>query len=284
MPARALWSGSITFGLVNVPVRVYSAVHEHKLQFHLVHEPDDGPIGYEKICKLEDKPVPNDEIVKAFEFKKGELVHLTDEDFDAVRVEGQHTIELEDFVPYDEIDPTFFAHTYLVAPEEGAEKTYALLVRAMEKSSLAAIGKFVMRNRQYLGCLRVRGKALTLEQMHFADEVDPPAGVIPSRLPAVPSRELDMALDLISAFTGKWQPEKYKDTYTAELRKVVRAKVQGKEVHAAAEPEQETPPDLMEALRASVEQRRGSSRRQTRRGAARNGSAAKRKARSTSRR
>ena len=114
MPPRALWSGSITFGLVNVPVRVYTAVHEHKLQFHLVHEPDDGPIGYEKICKLEDKPVSNDEIVKAFEYRKGELVHLTDEDFEAVQVEGQHTIELEDFVPYDEIDPTFFAHTYLV--------------------------------------------------------------------------------------------------------------------------------------------------------------------------
>jgi DNA end-binding protein Ku len=254
MPPRSLWSGSISFGLVNVPVRVYSAVHEHKLQFHLVHEKDDGPIGYEKVCKLEDKPVSNDEIVKAFEYKKGELVHLTDEDFKAVQVEGQRRIELEDFVPYDEIDPTFFAHTYLVAPDEGAEKTYALLARAMEESGLAGIGKFVMRNRQYLGCLRVRGKALTLEQMHFADEVDPPESVIPDRLPTVPSKELDMALNLISAFSGKWQPEKYKDTYTVELRKVVRAKVQGKEVHRAPEPEDEAPPDLMEALRASVEQ------------------------------
>jgi DNA end-binding protein Ku len=259
MPPRSLWSGSITFGLVNVPVRVYSAVHEHKLQFHLVHEKDDGPIGYEKVCKLEDKPVSNDEIVKAFEYKKGELVHLTDEDFKAVQVEGQRTIELEDFVPYDDIDPTFFAHTYLVAPGDGAEKTYALLVRAMEESGLAGIGKFVMRNRQYLGCLRVRGKALTLEQMHFADEVDAPEGVIPDRLPTVPGKELDMALNLISAFSGKWQPEKYKDTYTAELRKVVRAKVQGKEIHRAPEAEEETPPDLMEALRASVAQvQRGS--------------------------
>jgi DNA end-binding protein Ku len=267
-PPRSLWSGSITFGLVNVPVRLYSAVHEHKLQFHLVHEKDDGPIGYEKICKLEDKPVSGDEIVKAFEYKKGELVHLTDEDFKAVQVEGQRTIELEDFVPYDDIDPTFFAHTYLVAPDDGAEKTYALLVRAMEESGLAGIGKFVMRNRQYLGCLRVRGKALTLEQMHFADEVDPPEGVIPDRLPSVPGKELDMALSLISAFSGKWEPEKYKDTYTAELRKVVRAKVQGKEVHRAPEPEEEGPVDLMEALRASVEQvqsrsRRGSTKRKT---------------------
>ena len=245
MPPRSLWSGSITFGLVNVPVRIYSAVREHKLHFHLVHARDDGPIGYQKICKLDDKPVPNDEIVKAFEHKKGELVHLTD----------------EDFVPYDDIDPTFFAHTYLVAPGDGGEKTYALLVRAMEKSGLAGIGKFVMRNRQYLGCLRVRGKTLTLEQMHFADEVAPPAGVIPDRLPSVSGRELDMALDLISAFSGKWEPKKYKDTYAAELRKVVRAKVQGKEVHRTAEPEPEEAPDLMAALRASVEHAQGKSRK-----------------------
>jgi DNA end-binding protein Ku len=165
---RALWSGSIAFGLVNVPVRIYGAVHEHKLQFHLVHEKDDGPIGYQKVCKLEDKPVANDEIVKAYEFKKGEVVHLTDEDFEAVQVEGQHTIDLQDFVPYEDIDPTFFAHTYLVGPQDGAEKTYALLVKAMAESGLAGIGKFVMRSRQYLGCLRVREGTLTLEQLHSA--------------------------------------------------------------------------------------------------------------------
>src|SRR5439155_12632001 len=141
----------------------------------LVHEKDDGPIGYEKVCKLEDKRVSNDEIVKAYEYEKGEFVRLTDEDFEAVQVEGQHMIDLQDFVPYEQIDPTFFAHTYLVGPQDGAERPYALLVRAMEESGLAAIGKFVLRNRQYLGCLRVRDGALTLEQMYFADEVDAPA-------------------------------------------------------------------------------------------------------------
>ena len=122
MAARALWTGSIAFGLVNVPVRLFSAVHEHKLQFHLVHENDDGPIGYEKVCKLEDKPVDERRDRQGLRDTKGKLVHLTDEDFEAVQVEGQHTIELEDFVPYDEIDPTFFAHTYLVGPQDGAEK------------------------------------------------------------------------------------------------------------------------------------------------------------------
>src|SRR5207253_3887444 len=139
---RSIWTGSISFGLVNVPVRVYTAVHAHKLQFHLVHEKDDGPIGYEKVCKLEGKPVSDDEIVKAYEVSKGKVVHVEDEDFEAAQVEGARTIELQDFVPYEEIDPTFFAHTYLVSPQDGAEKAYALLVRALEDSGLAGIGKF----------------------------------------------------------------------------------------------------------------------------------------------
>src|SRR3954447_25564751 len=257
MAPRALWTGSIAFGLVNVPVRLYTAVHEHRLQFHLVHEKDDGPIGYEKVCKLEGKPVASDEIVKAYEFEKGKFVQLTDEDFEAVQVEGVHTVELTDFVPYDDIDPTFFAHTYLVGPQEGAEKTYALLVRAMTESGLAGIGKFVMRNRQYLGCLRVRDKTLILEQLHFADEVDPPAKIVPDRLPAVSDRELGMALELIEGFSGKWQPKKYKDTYTAALEKVIRAKQAGKEIHRAPEVEPEELPDLFEARRESVRQQRG---------------------------
>jgi len=261
MAPRALWTGTITFGLVNVPVRIYSAVHQHKLDFHLVHEKDDSPIGYQKICKLEEKPVPNDEIVKAYEFKKGEFVQLTDEDFEAVQVEGQHSIDLVDFVPYEDIDPAFFAHTYLVGPQDGAEKTYALLVRAMEESGLAGIGKFVMRSRQYLGCLRVREGTLTLEQLYFADEVDPPAGIVPNRLPSVAKKELDMALTLIDGFAGEWKPEKYEDTYTEALRDVVKAKRRGKDVHELREPvDEEAPPDLMEALRLSIEQSQKSRR------------------------
>ena len=254
MAARALWTGSISFGLVNVPVRVFGAVREHKLHFHLVHEKDDGPIGYEKFCKLEDKPVDSDEIVKAFEYTKGKLVHLTDKDFEAVQVEGQRTFDLEDFVPYDEIDPTFFAHTYLVGPQDGAEKPYALLVRAMTDSQLAGIGKFVMRNRQYLGCLRVRDRTLILEKLHFADEVKAPAGVVPSRLPAVSRRELELAREIVQGLAGTWRPEKYRDSYTKALRALVKKKVAGHDVHAAVEPEEGEPVDLMEALRLSVEQ------------------------------
>src|SRR5207248_3446829 len=153
---RSLWSGSITFGLVNAPVRIYSAIEEHKLHFRLLHTKDDSPIGYEKICKKEGKPVADDEIVKAFEYAKGKYVYMEDEDFEAARVEGARTIDIADFVPYEDIDPIFFAKTYYVGPEEGAERVYSLLAQAMEESGLAAVAKFVMRDRQHLGVLRVR--------------------------------------------------------------------------------------------------------------------------------
>jgi DNA end-binding protein Ku len=257
---RALWSGAITFGLVNVPVRLYSAVSEHKLHFTLVHEKDESPIGYQKICKREDKPVPDKEIVKAFEFRKGEYVHLDDEDFAAARVEGYKAIDITDFVPSEQIDPIFFAHTYYVGPQDGAQKVYSLLVRAMEDSDLVAIAKFVMRDRQYLGALRVRDGLITLEQLYFTDEVRPVDEVKPKR-ERVDKRELEMAQQLIDSFAGDWKPEKYKDTYRNALCDVIKAKRKGKEIHAAVEPEEEEPTDLMSALRMSIESARGASRR-----------------------
>ena len=261
--ARSIWTGSISFGLVNVPVRLYSAIEEHGLHFHLIHEKDESPIGYEKVCKKEDKPVPDDEIVKGYEYAKGKFVHMTDEDFAAARVEGYKTIDVSDFVPYEQIDPIYFRHTYLVGPQDGAEKVYGLLVKAMAQSGLAAITKFIMRDRQNLGCLRVRDGALTLEQMYFADEIRPLDEIRPRRA-KVERQELEMALQLIDRFTGDFDASKYKDTYREALRHVIDAKRKGKEVHAIAEVEEDdAPPDLMEALRQSVQQARGSKRRGT---------------------
>src|SRR5215211_4747723 len=152
---RAIWTGTISFGLVNVPVRMYSAIDEHDLRFHFVHEPDGSRIGYEKLCKLEEKPAPDDEIVKAFELEDGEYVYMSDEDFEAARVEGHRTIEITDFVPFEAIDPIFFERTYYLGPQEGSERVYSLLSRAMEDSGLAGVSNYVMRDRQYLGALRV---------------------------------------------------------------------------------------------------------------------------------
>jgi DNA end-binding protein Ku len=252
---------------VNVPVRLYSAIAEHKLQFHLVHEPDQSPIGYQKICKLEDKPVPDDEIVRAFEFEPGEYVLMEDEDFQAARVEGYRTIEITDFVPYEQVDPIYFARTYYLGPEKGGEKVYSLLLRALEHSALAGISKFVMRDRQYLGALRVREGVITLEQLYFADEIRPVKEIKPPKT-QVSKEELEMAEQLIDNFAGDFQPKKYKDTYRDALCAIIRAKRSGKEVRHAPETEEEAPPDLLEALRASIEAAGGRRPRRTSHGRA----------------
>ena len=249
---RAIWSGTISFGLVNVPVRMYSAIDEADVHFHLVHEPDGGRIGYQKVCKAENEPVPDDEIVKAYEPKKDELVVLTDEDFDAVKVEGVKTIDISDFVPYEDIDPIYFERTYFLGPQDGSEKVYALLREAMEQTGLAAVGKYVMREKQHLGCLRVREGVITLEKMFFHDEIRPVKDIAP-RKTKVPKAELDMATALIDQFKGSFEPERYEDTYRAALLKVIKAKQKGETITAVPAAEDEEPADLLAALKASVE-------------------------------
>jgi DNA end-binding protein Ku len=249
---RAIWSGTISFGLVSVPVRMYSAIDEQDLRFHLVHEKDNSRIGFQKICKQEEKPVPDDEIVKAFELSKDKLVVLTDEDFAAVKSEGLKSIEISDFVPYDDIDPIYFERTYFLGPQSGGEKVYALLREAMERTELAAIGKYVMRDKQHLGCLRVREGVITLEKMFFHDEIRPLDDVAPGKQ-KVAKAELEMATALIEQFTGTFEPEKYEDTYREALLAVIKAKAKGKTIAPPEPEEDEEPADLLAALKASVE-------------------------------
>ena len=254
---RAIWSGSIAFGLVNAPVKMYSAISEHKLELHMVHEKDGSPIGYDKICKKEGKSVPNDEIVKAYEVSDGEVVYLTDEDFQAAEEETYKTIEILDFVPRDEIDPIVFHRTYYLGPAEGAEKVYALLLKAMESSELSAIARYVFHERQQLGALRIRDGVITLEHMYFADEIRPTTDVVPKKLPRVEKRELDMAETLIERFTSSFDHERYEDEYRKKLLKIVRQKQKGKEIHVEELEEREAPTDILEALKASVEAAKG---------------------------
>jgi DNA end-binding protein Ku len=253
---RAIWTGSIAFGLVNVPVRMYSAVEEHTLHFNFVHAPDGSRIGYEKICKAEDKPVPDDEIVKAFEYEKGEWVYMTDEDFEAAAAENHRTIDIRAFVPFEDIDPIYFERTYYLGPEENGERVYALLARAMADSGLAGVAKWVMRDRQNLGLLRVRDGAIALERMHFADEIRSAEGIAPGDV-KLDKNELEMAAQLIEQYSGKFEPGEYRDTYRDALCDIIEAKRKGEEVRVEAEPEPEAPTDLMAALRASVEAARG---------------------------
>jgi len=231
---------------------MYSAIDESDLHFHLVHEPDGGRIGYQKVCKAENEPVPDDEIVKAFEIAKDELVVLTDEDFAAAKSEGVKTIEISDFVPYEEIDPIYFERTYYLGPQDGSEKVYSLLRQAMEKTGLAAVGKYVLRDKQHLGCLRIREGVITLEKLFFHDEIRPVKEIAP-RKAKVPEAELKMATSLIAQFKTSFEPERYEDSYRDALLKVIKAKQKGESITAVPAAEDEEPADLLAALKASVE-------------------------------
>jgi DNA end-binding protein Ku len=254
---RAVWTGSISFGLVNAPVRMYTAVSEKDIRFNLIHEPDNGRIGYVKTCKVDGKEVPNDEIVKAYEVSKGEFVTLNDEDFEAARAEGGHSITIHDFVPVDQIDPIYFERTYYLGPEEGAgEAIYALLAQAMADSGLAAVATYVRSDRENLACLRVRDGVITLERMFFDDEVRSTDGIAPASA-KVDKRQLEMARDLIGAYTSEdFDISNYRDTYRERLLEVIDRKRQGKTTKPKAVSTEEKPPDLMAALTASLDQAR----------------------------
>jgi DNA end-binding protein Ku len=233
---------------------MYSAISEHNLHFNYIHLKDGSRIGYEKFCKAEGKPVPDDEIAKAFNWEGEEYVVMADEDFDAASAHEQgKAIEIKDFVDYDEIDPIYFERTYMLGPDEGAERVYALLAKAMNDSGLAAIAKYVMRDKQNLGCLRVREGLITLEKMYFADEIRPLDPVRPEKQPSVDQKELDMAMQLVDSLRTGFEPERYRDTYRDTLCEIIKHKREGETITA---PQPEAPsaaPDLMAALQASID-------------------------------
>jgi DNA end-binding protein Ku len=251
---RAVWSGSISFGLVNAPVRMYAAISEKNLKFNMIHEKDGGRIGYQKICKLEDEPVPNEEIVKAYQVEDDEFVYLNDEDFEAAAPDAYKTITIHDFVPSDQIDPIYFERTYYLGPAEtSAEPVYALLVKAMEEAGLVAVATYVFHERENLGCLRVREGVLTLEKMFFADEVRPVEGIAPEGV-KVDKRQLEMAMQLIGQYQGDFDVDQYHDAYRERLLGVIEAKRSGEGVKPAVETEKPAAPDLLAALQASLEE------------------------------
>src|SRR3954452_10227828 len=249
---RAIWKGSISFGLVNAPVAMYAAISERTLHFHLVHKTDMAPIGYEKTCKRHKKPVPDKEIARAFELK-GKTVPLEDRDFEAARAEGYHAITVLDFVPLDQIDPIYFERTFFLGPaDEGAEHVYALLAKALEKSELAAVCSYIFHQREHLGCLRSRDGVLLLEKLYFADEVRSHKEHKPSGQ-RIDRRELQMAQDLIDRTAGDFDISQYKDRYRQQLMGVIRKKARGQQIEVPEAPKPDTAPDLIEALRASLE-------------------------------
>jgi DNA end-binding protein Ku len=258
---RPIWSGTISFGLVSVPVRMYSATQSQELRFHFLDRRDLTPIGYEKVSKESGKPVPKDEIVRGFEISKGKYVPLEDEDLDRLDIELTHAIDICDFVDLDEIDPIYYRKAYYLLPQDGAEKPYRLLAKALDETGKVGIAKVVIRNKQHLAALRPAGGRLILETMYYADEIREPESV--DGRTRVEKAEVEMAKSLVENLSAAFDPKKYDDTYRKELLDLIRAKAKGKELPEPAEEDEGEVIDLMAALRESVEQTRSKSKRKS---------------------
>ena len=251
--ARAIWSGTISFGLVSVPVRMFTATESKELRFHFLTKGDLQPIGYDKVRKDTGEHVDPDEIVRGFEIEKGRYVELTEEDIDRLDIELTHSIDICDFVDIDQIDPIYFRKAYYLEPDQGAEKPYRLLLAALEETGKVAIAKVVIRNKQHLACLRPWERTILLETMYFADEIRQPESLDGKGDLRKP--EVQMARTLVENLSADFDPEKYDDTYRKELLVLLKEKAETGEISAPREEGEEEGEvvDLMVALRESVE-------------------------------
>jgi DNA end-binding protein Ku len=255
---RAIWSGTISFGLLNVPVKLYSAVARRGISLREIRESDGARIRHRRVAEGTDEEVPFEKIVKAFEITSDRYVPLSKDEMDALAPEKTRAIEVRDFVDLDQIDPIYFNSPYYLGPAEGAEKAYSLLAKAMEGSGKVAIARFVFRNKEHLAALRPSDGVLTLTTMRFADEVVSPSeleDVLPADKQKVAKKEVEMAEQLIDSLTTEFDPTAYRDEYREELLALIERKAEGKDVleaPAAEEPQPTKAPDLMSALEESI--------------------------------
>jgi DNA end-binding protein Ku len=262
--ARAIWTGSVSFGLVNVPVGLFSATHDHDVHFHQFEKGTASRIRNERVNEDTGDEVSYDDIVKGADIGEGEYVMLTQEELESVEPGRSRSIDISDFVQASEIDPIYYQKSYYLAPsDDSAKKPYALLVKAMAKAERIGVATFVMRGKQYLAAIRPSAdqKVLILETMHFADELRDPGKELdglPQRT-KIDQKDLDMAINLVTALTTKWTPQNYRDTYTERVEKLIEAKKKNREI-VAPEPAEESSGkvvDLLAALQASVDAAKG---------------------------
>ena len=264
--ACAIWKGSISFGLVNIPISLYPATRREELKFRLLRKSDLSPVSYKRVTEKDGKEVPWDQIVKGYEYEKGKYVVLKDEDFERVDLEATQTVDIQDFVDQEEIDPMFFYKPYYLEPQKAGDKAYALLRDALKDSGKVGIAKVVIKTRQYLAGVKPEDGALVLELMHFADELADPGKLHVPKKTEVGKREMNMAKSLIDSMSSKWNPEKYKDDYREALMEVIEEKVEagGKEIEE--KPKKAPKPtkviDLVSVLQKSLE-RTGAKRKAT---------------------
>jgi DNA end-binding protein Ku len=255
---RAIWKGSISFGLVNIPIGLYSATRSaHEVSLKMLRASDLSAIRYKRVAEADDQEVPWEEIIKGYEYEKGRYVPITKSDFERVNVRSTQTVDIKEFVNLDEIDPMFFDKPYFLAPEKGGEKAYALLRQALETSNKVGIAKVVIKTREHLAAVKPLGKALVLELMHFADQLlDVSDLKIPGHV-ELGKKEIAMAESLIEGMTDTWEPARYKDEYTEALLQVIEEKVAagGKELPPAKKPRAPGKVvDLVAVLQESLDQ------------------------------
>ncbi|MEY2559768.1 MAG: end-binding protein Ku [Verrucomicrobiota bacterium] len=227
---RAIWKGSISFGLVYIPIAVYPATREEKLSFRQLRATDLSPIKYKKVAEADSKEVAADQIVKGFEYERGRYIVMKDEDFAKVRIESTHSIDITDFVDLGQVDPKFFYKPYFLEPQKGGEKAYSLLHRALSGTGKIGIAKVVISNREHLASVKPDGLFLILELMHFASEILSPEELKNAPASAITEKELKMAQTLIESMSVAWEPEKYRDEYRNAVMEMIEQKAQHKEV------------------------------------------------------
>ncbi|HEY2004722.1 MAG TPA: Ku protein [Candidatus Saccharimonadia bacterium] len=252
---RAIWTGSLSFGLINIPVRLYSGSESRGgIELNMLHKDDLSPIRYAKICRKDGQEVPYDDIVKGYEYQDGDYVVLTDADFDKVNSRKTKTIDIEEFTDEQELDVRYYEKPYYLEPDKNSEKPYALLREALKRSHKIAVAKFVLRQREHLAAIKPVGRALVLNQLRFPSDLREPRQLDLPDAKIATGKEIDMALKLIDQLTGPFVPEDYKDSYTEELEAMIEAKLKGKAPKAEGKAPSATPAkDLMAMLKESLE-------------------------------
>jgi DNA end-binding protein Ku len=254
---RAIWKGSISFGLVNIPIALYPATRKEELKFRLLRAKDLSPVNYKRVAEKDGKEVPWDEIVKGYEYEKGKYIVLKDEDFQRVDLEATQTVDIQDFVDQEEIDPMFFYKPYYLEPQKGGDKAYVLLRDVLEKTGKVGIAKVVIKTRQYLAGVKAEDSVLVLELMHFAEELADAEKLHVPKKSEPGKRELDMAKALVESMTAKWDPKKYRDDYREALMEVIEEKVEAGGEEIEEKPKQKPRPstkviDLVSVLQESL--------------------------------
>jgi DNA end-binding protein Ku len=250
-----MWKGSLAFGLVNIPIELYSATRDHRPKFRLLHAKDESPVRYERVCQTEGKPVGWDDLVKGYEYEKGQFVVITKDDFKTAALEKTKTIDILDFVNPDDVDERYFETPYYLQPSKGADRSYALLREALRDSGKLGIAKIILRDAQHLAAVEAIGDALVLTMMRFADELADLDDFRFPRVDAIRPAELKMAKQLIDNLSAEWKPEKYTDEYRDNLMKVIQGKLKGRQPKLKARETAQSADvvDLMARLRASLE-------------------------------